>query len=222
MTTGFLLPDGRDFSSVFSAGDAGLTTGFSTAYGTDLGRQFVAGNSGVVTGYKDRSGIDLGSRFGIRTSWTNPHITERGTLGGATFAVSSTGDTGGNWSGSENWKAFDGNTATKYFDRCGSAAAENYITLTMYSPKPVLLTSISILPSGYGLRSAILQYSADGVSFKDLISISTPNNVKTETPINSPGYYKYWKLRRMGYGNNYGGWRDVEIAEIVLKGYVIK
>lgn len=37
MATGFYLPDGRDFSSVFTAGNAGLNTGFKTANGTDIG-----------------------------------------------------------------------------------------------------------------------------------------------------------------------------------------
>lgn len=51
MATGFYLPDGRDFSSVFTSGNAGLNTGFKTANGTDIGNQFVAGNSGITTNY---------------------------------------------------------------------------------------------------------------------------------------------------------------------------
>lgn len=64
MATGFYLPDGRDFSSVFAAGNAGLNTGFKTANGTDIGNQFVAGNSGIATNYIPIGGGDLGSKLG--------------------------------------------------------------------------------------------------------------------------------------------------------------
>lgn len=68
MATGFYLPDGRDFSSVFTSGNAGLNTGFKTANGTDIGNQFVAGNSGITTNYIPIGGGDLGSKLGyIRT-----------------------------------------------------------------------------------------------------------------------------------------------------------
>jgi len=65
MATGFYLPDGRDFSSVFTSGNAGLNTGFKTANGTDIGNQFVAGNSGITTNYISIGGGDLGSKLGI-------------------------------------------------------------------------------------------------------------------------------------------------------------
>lgn len=64
MATGFQIPDGRDLSDIFSAGDAGLTTGFQTSNGIDVGRQFMGGSTGIATGFQDPSGIDLGSRFG--------------------------------------------------------------------------------------------------------------------------------------------------------------
>lgn len=64
MATGYKLADGRDFSDVFTAGDAGLVTGYCTSGGTDVGRQFMSGSSGIVTGYKNPAGIDLGSLLG--------------------------------------------------------------------------------------------------------------------------------------------------------------
>lgn len=76
MATGFYLPDGRDFSSVFTAGNAGLNTGFKTANGTDIGNQFVAGNSGIATNYIPIGGGDLGSKLGVTKSYSQVLINE--------------------------------------------------------------------------------------------------------------------------------------------------
>ena len=70
MATGFYLPDGRDFSSVFTAGNAGLNTGFKIANGADIGNQFVAGNSGIATNYIPIGGGDLGSKLGVTKSYS--------------------------------------------------------------------------------------------------------------------------------------------------------
>jgi hypothetical protein len=64
MTTGYKLPDGKDFSKVFVAGNAGIVTGYKTSEGKDLGSIFKKGNSGISTGFKNGSGADLGSLLG--------------------------------------------------------------------------------------------------------------------------------------------------------------
>lgn len=71
MATGFYVPDGRDFSSIFTAGNAGFTSGFKQANGQDLGNIFQAGNLNLVTGYKISNNIDMGNKLGATVAWSN-------------------------------------------------------------------------------------------------------------------------------------------------------
>lgn len=69
MATGFYVPDGRDFSSIFTAGNAGFTSGFKQANGQDLGNIFVGGNSGVATKYFNVN-TDMGNKLGVTKSYS--------------------------------------------------------------------------------------------------------------------------------------------------------
>lgn len=71
MATGFYIPDGRDFSSIFTAGNAGFTSGFKQADGQDLGNIFQAGNLNLVTGYKISDNTDMGNKLGATVAWGN-------------------------------------------------------------------------------------------------------------------------------------------------------
>ena len=71
MATGFYIPDGRDFSSVFTAGNAGFTSGFKQADGQDLGNIFQAGNLNLATGYKVSDNTDMGNKLGATVAWSN-------------------------------------------------------------------------------------------------------------------------------------------------------
>ena len=76
MATGFYIPDGRDFSSIFTAGNAGFTSGFKQANGQDLGNIFVGGNSGVATKYFNVN-TDMGNKLGITKSYEQVLINTR-------------------------------------------------------------------------------------------------------------------------------------------------
>ena len=152
MAVSYKLSDGRDFQDVFASGNAGITTGFKISTGSDLGSIFASGSSGIVTMYKDTAGVDLGNRFGVSTYWENPSINSDGTIGGNSFAVAATGDRGNNGI----WKAFNKNTSDDYFNRCGSGANQDYLTITMYNPKPVSITQVDITTAYYGFKIAIL------------------------------------------------------------------
>lgn len=71
MATGFYVPDGRDFSSIFTAGNAGFTSGFKQANGQDLGNIFQAGNLNLATGYKISDNTDMGNKLGATVAWSN-------------------------------------------------------------------------------------------------------------------------------------------------------
>lgn len=141
--------------------------------------------------------------------WENPAISELGTLGGSTFACTATGDSGNN--GIE--MAFDKNRSTAYFNRCGSAANIDYLTITMYNPVAIRVRSIEIIPEYYSLDSGILQYSDDGSTWTDIKNITKGQN---EVP--DVGLHKYWKIRAIE-GLYRGGYRNVNVAEIYLRGF---
>ena len=96
--------------------------------------------------------------------WENPAISELGTIGGSTFACAATGDRGNN----EINVAFDKNQSTSYFNRCGSNAVIDYLTITMYNPVAIRVRSIEIVPAYYSLDSGILQYSDNGSTWTDI------------------------------------------------------
>lgn len=146
--------------------------------------------------------------------WENPKLSANGTIGGSTFAVTSTGDAGPSGD-NPIWHAFDKNESTTFFDRCGSDATEDMLTITMYNPNPVKLTSVTVTPGYWEFKTAILQYSDNGSSWTDLVTIGNSANT-----ISHNGFHKYWRMRKVSIGNNSGGWRNCQVKEIVLKGWV--
>lgn len=141
--------------------------------------------------------------------WENPAISELGTLGGSTFACAATGDRGDNGVN----VAFDKNQSTAYFNRCGSAAVIDYLTITMYNPVAVRVRSIEIVPADWGLDRGILQYSDNGSTWTDIQYV-----VKGQNDVPDVGLHKYWKLRAIE-GVYSGGFRNVNVSEIYLRGF---
>lgn len=141
--------------------------------------------------------------------WENPAISELGTIGGSTFACAATGDRGNNGVNA----AFDKRQSTEYFNRCGSNAVIDYLTITMYNPVAIKVRSIEIIPAYYGFDSGILQYSDDGSTWTD---IKTITNGQNEVP--DVGLHKYWKIRAIE-GVYSGGFRNVHVYEIYLRGF---
>jgi hypothetical protein len=141
--------------------------------------------------------------------WENPAISEPGTLGGSTFACTATGDKGNN----EIHVAFDKAKATEYFNRCGSVADIDYLTITVYNPVAIRVRSIEIIPAYYGFESGIFQYSDNGSTWTDIKAIT-----KGQNDVPDVGLHKYWKIRAIE-GVYSGGYRNVEVSEIYLRGF---
>lgn len=141
--------------------------------------------------------------------WENPFISGLGTLGGSTFACTATGDRGNDGVNA----AFDKNQSTSYFNRCGSAADINYLTITMYNPVAVRVRSIEIIPDRYGFNRGIFQYSDDGIMWIDIKDIT-----KGQNDVPDVGLHKYWKIRAIE-GVYSGGFRNVHVFEIYLRGF---
>lgn len=141
--------------------------------------------------------------------WENPAISELGTLGGSTFACAATGDRGNN----EINVAFDKNKSTSYFNRCGGGAVIDYLTITMYNPVAIRVRSIEIVPDYYSFDSGILQYSDNGSKWTDIKNITKGLN-----DVPDVGLHKYWKIRAIE-GVYSGGFRNVQVSEIYLRGF---
>jgi len=141
--------------------------------------------------------------------WENPAISEVGTLGGNTFACAATGDRGNNGIN----VAFDKNQGTSYFNRCGSGANIDYLTITMYNPVAIRVRSIEIIPATYSLNSGVLQYSDNGSTWTDVKNVT-----KGQNDVPDVGLHKYWKIRAIE-GNYSGGYRNVQVSEIYLRGF---
>ena len=141
--------------------------------------------------------------------WENPAISELGTIGGSTFACAATGDSGDNGIN----VAFDKNQSTSYFNRCGSRADIDYLTITMYNPVAIRVRSIEIVPAYYGFNKGILQYSDNGSTWTDIKAVT-----KGQNDVPDVGLHKYWKIRAIE-GVYRGGFRNVHVFEIYLRGF---
>ena len=137
--------------------------------------------------------------------WENPAISELG----STFACAATGDRGDNGIN----VAFDKNQSTSYFNRCGSGAGIDYLTITMYNPVAIRVRSIEIVPDYYGFNKGILQYSDNGSTWTDIKAVT-----KGQNDVPDVGLHKYWKIRAIE-GVYSGGFRNVQVYEIYLRGF---
>lgn len=128
---------------------------------------------------------------------------------GSTFACAATGGRGNNGINA----AFDKNQSTSYFNLCGSGADMNYLTITMYNPVAIRVRSIEIVPDYYSLNRGILQYSDNGSTWTDIKAIT-----KGQNDVPDVGLHKYWKIRAIE-GVYSGGYRNVQVCEIYLRGF---
>lgn len=141
--------------------------------------------------------------------WENPAISELGTIGGSTFACAATGDRGNNGINA----VFDKNQGTDYFNRCGSGSDIDNLTITMYNPVAIKIRSIKIVPGYYSLDNGILQYSDNGSTWTDIKAVT-----KGQNDVPDVGLHKYWKIRAIE-GVYSGGFRNVQVSEIYLRGF---
>lgn len=142
-------------------------------------------------------------------AWESPEISELGTLGGSTFACTVTGDRGNNGIN----VAFDKNQSTSYFNRCGSSADIDYLTITMYNPVAIRVRSIEIVPAYYSLNKGILQYSNNGSTWTDIKAVT-----KGQNDVPDVGLHKYWRIRAIE-GAYSGDFRNVQVPKIYLRGF---
>ena len=83
----------------------------------------------------------------------------------------------------------------------------------MYNPVAIRVRSIEIVPAYYSLAKGILQYSDNGSTWTDIKAVT-----KGQNDVPDVGLHKYWKIRAIE-GKYSGGYRNVNVSEIYLRGF---
>ena len=122
----------------------------------------------------------------VHEAWTRPNLSANGTVGGDSFAVSSTKESASNYA----WKAVDGNTST-YWQANSSANGHSF---TFYNPNKLNVTKLDFTyyGGGYGIRSGILYASDDNSTWVELKSFTSQLN--TWDVSDNANYYHYYKI----------------------------
>lgn len=157
------------------------------------GGKYYAKNTPVIRYWKNNN-----------TTFTRPNLTTKGTLGGSSFAVASS--IAGYNSNYEIWKAFDGNTETKY----QSVSSTSIAWITFYNPKPLNVKSITYYQEhgerNYYIRNMTIQGSNDNINWTNIgthTATAWVDNFTVDMNSNT-GFYKYHRLyiTNRSYFNN--------------------
>jgi hypothetical protein len=148
---------------------------------------------------------------GVETTFVQPVLSANGTVGGASFAVSST--TAG--SSGEAYRAFDNNTATYTF-----SVGSTY-TIIIYNPNELKVSGLSFINRSdrLGITAYTFYGSNDGTNYTTIGSYTnavTTAGASWSTAINSIGFYKYHKIFITATGAT-----ECNIAEIDLSAVYI-
>lgn len=147
----------------------------------------------------------------VESVFVRPNLSSNGTLGGENFAVTSytfpwTGKAGA-------YYMFDGKTSTQ----CNSTAHRGTGYVIWYNPKPLKVTNV-VCGAGYSGDWFDVTFSGsdDGTNWIDIAYFD--HGVRTDCPVNSPNFYKYWRMyNNTGFhhdGSGYGG----GISEVYITG----
>ena len=164
---------------------------------------------------KEEYDNSLGYYKKIETPFNQPVLTSDGTLGGSSFAVSTTG--GVYSSGHELYRGFDNNTATSYIATAGAKPI-----ITMYNPIPLNITKFQVTNRTEGTANVeIKQYkinvSNDGLTYTNIYSgtnsISAMGGIWNIDLSANNGYFKYYQIEVLSIGSvNYCEFAEIQIT----------
>ena len=101
----------------------------------------------------------------VDTPWTQPVITQNGTLGGDSFAVTATST--GTLYYPDAWRCFDNDTTTYY-------QANGQCTMIIYNPKEIKVSQFDLYEAlAWKSTSAIVQGSNDNINWSDITNVLT-------------------------------------------------
>ena len=152
----------------------------------------------------------------IETPWTQPVLTANGTLGGSSFAVSSSSE------GYPAWQAFSG-TNVWTSNWLGGNYVQN-VTYTMYNPVALKMNRIGVQNSTYptagNITSGEVWYSDNGSSYTKSNNFTNTNYTASDIwyiPVTHTGAHKYWQLKNLKYASGQG----VLVGEFMLDAAVV-
>ena len=152
---------------------------------------------------------EIKTKYYPKVTWTQPTLTTNGTMGGSSFAVSTTCEV----NVSSAWKAFDGSTSTYgycYFN----APNNNKGDYILYNPKPINITQLTI--NLYIVTQVTVYYSDDGKTFTQCGYLSRGSTWGQATVVvnvdTGNTFHKYYKI----YFNNTAGVSQPQIYDIKI------
>ena len=220
--TCILTYDGVAHSATSATVDSGTVISYSitkSPYGT---------TTGTVTMDADKTLTATGtySTSTVETSWTQPVLSENGTLGGNSMAVASSREPYA--STRDVWKAFDGlvTSSSGGWYPAGTGSTGIPIILTIYTPENINITNLQFTNaanSNNAPNAFTIYGSNDNSNYTQLGSFT--NTVQTANATwdvdlsSNTGFYQYYKIEFTQWnGASIGGRRIMEINITATQG----
>lgn len=150
--------------------------------------------------------------------FVQPILTANGTMGGASFAVSSNV---AQYGSNDVYAAFDGNTASTYGFHSISGTKTGYIDI--YNPIALNITNFKIYNQNYANRASsagIIYGSNDGAEWTQITtytnSVQTANSSWDIDLSSNDNYYKYYRIESTAGGSD-SYWVIIEIEITATK-----
>ena len=138
------------------------------------------------------SSLTITNNLVLEQAWTQPVLSDNGTLGGASFAVSNSYNTGSYYT----WKMFDGDSST------AGALGVGTGTLTIYNPDALKVSKFEFL--GWDMNSVTsVQGSNDGTNYTPITFTSNKVGSTVTATLTNDVFYKYYQIGTAGASNYY-------------------
>ena len=145
------------------------------------------------------------------STFTQPVLTANGTIGEYSFAVNS------NLATTNTWKLFDGSTANLTY----YTSAPVNMKIIIYNPDPIKLSSYQTYwyqsSVAYQAHTGQIYGSHDGVNWIKINEFTRSNYTQqtTVTTVNSPSFYKYYRIEEQPSGSWWWGANEITLTATV-------
>lgn len=145
----------------------------------------------------------------VTEEWIRPDLTEDGTMGGDSFAVSA------EYNGTNApWKAVDSDKTTTIWSSKYISSTTQTAEYTLYNPTALVITNISLLfyDSSNKATAVSIFGSNDNQNWNELESNASTTSIRYTLAVSNRKPYKYYKLAMNGKRYCYIWVRDLEIT----------
>lgn len=183
--------DGVNYQATMATVKAGTVITYTLTDTTHTNEGSYIVKSDSVTMDSDKTLTCNVTYYTTEVSWTSPVISSNGTLGGDSFAVYASVESGSNYA----FHCFDSNT-TNYW--ASNRNADLPLTYIFYSPVAVKVSSITMQNQTAGFRAGSFAGSNDNSNYTDILPSWTNsvfgNGATWSLDVNASAFYKYGKL----------------------------